>query len=261
MAEGGRRDAAAGLGRPHANVPRQDGTGWTVSCLGDDRHEGIGRRRRTPRDVKLLGVYGRMSEAMIVQSALSGARLAPPPAESRTLERELHQASRILATLEALPEAHYASALEVGPTPAGLTRRLAARCARLTVADDASRPVLEMRRRATTLPHVAVRRMSEPYDLPRGPFDLLVIADHLNPLDERAITRLALRAVEVLAEGGHCVLAHWLKDGRGLKEGRGRLIGDLKAGIFVGAAGEALQPVLRRRTPHYRLDVLERVGA
>jgi len=135
---------------------------------------------------------------------------------------------RLQAIVDTLPDSHYAAALALGATP-GLSRRLAARC------DD-----LEQLGRAAVAgvwPKVAHGH------------DLIIASDLLvgaAPVEAREFLD---RLMETLNPGGHLVLAHWLDDGGA----------DEAAALFVELADGRLAPVSRQRSPHFRLDVLERV--
>lgn len=156
--------------------------------------------------------------------------------EMRAAERFPHEDARIHAIVDALPDPRYADALGVGVN-GGLRLKLAERCARLGVVR------LNEQSGKTTPPAL----------LPAGQFNLIVLVDVLSFADEAVLDRLAAQTAEALAPEGHVVLAHWLRD-KGA-----RMAGDVAASRFVSRAGDNVQPILRRRTPHYRLDVLERV--
>lgn len=131
--------------------------------------------------------------------------------------------SRLQAIADALPDAEYVRALGVGATQ-GLHHKLAARCARL---DTAINPFVE--------PSAAE-------------FDLVVACDVLARLDAPRRDAFLTRAIAALAPGGHLVLAHWLDEADA----------DKIAADFIAMAEPHLLPVSRRKTPHYRIDVLER---
>ena len=131
--------------------------------------------------------------------------------------------SRLQAISDALPDPQYVRALGLGATH-GLQRKLAARCARL---DTAINPFLEPSANG---------------------FDLVVACDVLTRLDAPKRDAFLARAIAALGSGGHLVLAHWLDEGDA----------DKVAADFIALAEPHLLPVSRRKTPHYRIDVLER---
>jgi hypothetical protein len=135
---------------------------------------------------------------------------------------------RLQAIADTLPDAHYGAALALGATP-GLSRRLAARC------DD-----LEQLGRAA---------VAGVWPKAAHGHDLVIASDLLvgaAPVDAREFLN---RLMETLNVGGHLVLVHWLDDGGA----------DEAAALFVEIAERRLAPVSRHRSPHFRLDVLERV--
>jgi hypothetical protein len=127
--------------------------------------------------------------------------------------------SRLQAIAEALPDQSYDFALAIGST-LGLARKLSGRCVRLelTLGRD-----------------------------PTG-VNLIIASDCVAGLDQASRMALLEEAVGALKPGGHLVLAHWLDE-----EGA-----DEDAAAFIALAEDRLLPVSRRRTPHYRIDVLER---
>jgi hypothetical protein len=135
---------------------------------------------------------------------------------------------RLQAIVDTLPDARYNAALALGATP-GLSRRLADRC------DD-----LEQLGRAAVAG--VWPKAAQGHDLVIAS-DLLVGAAPVNARE------FLDRLMETLNPGGHLVLVHWLDDGGA----------DEAAALFVEMADGRLAPVSRQRSPHFRLDVLERV--
>ena len=93
-----------------------------------------------------------------------------------------------------------------------LTERLAARCDQLLAIDVAEAALATARQRLGHLPHVTLRRMEVPRELPTGTFDLLLLSEVLYYFDRddlQALARFVERAVE---PGGTILLAHWLHD-------------------------------------------------
>jgi hypothetical protein len=148
---------------------------------------------------------------------------APLPMDASPGYRAGQENSRLQAISDALPDPEYARALGLGATH-GLRRKLAARCARL---DMAINPFLES---------------------PAGEYDLIVACDVLTRLDAPKRDAFLSRAMSALKSGGHLVLAHWLDEDEA----------DKIAADFIALAETHLPPVSRRKTPHYRVDVLER---
>lgn len=127
--------------------------------------------------------------------------------------------TRFQRIMDSLPDARYARALAVGASPV-FCRKLATVCDALATSVDITR-------------------------IRGGGLDLMVVCDTLAVTDPDAFPTLANQLVNTLKPGGHLVLLHWLD-------------GDAAAAAFIHAAGPSLLPLSRQRTPHYRLDVLER---
>jgi hypothetical protein len=166
-----------------------------------------------------------------------------PRAVALQAERQPHEEARIQSILDALPDPRYADALEIG-APSWLTRKLALRCARLTLAPTARAG--EAARLLSDAPNVQI----DGAWIGRS-FNLIVVSDALTALASSERRMLAEQVAAALAPEGQIVLAHWLSE-------RGRVSGDAAAAAFIAAVGDSLLPILRRRTPHFRVDVLER---
>lgn len=92
------------------------------------------------------------------------------------------------------------------------TRRLAPRCLRLLAVDSSATALAEAKRRTRGHRNVCLRHALLPRQMPRGPFDLIVVSEilyYLRPNDLRALVP-QLRAA--LAPGGRLVILHHLKD-------------------------------------------------
>jgi len=174
------------------------------------------------------------------------AALASPPA----LAMSGYEEDRLQSALDALPDATYREAIEFSPSVTLFTRKLAQRCTRL-ISSATGAPI-----DATTLAVGAYDPLAAaliPSALPARPFNLIVFSDLLCELNDEELARVTSYALATLAPNGHCLLVHWL-NGAGAK-----LDGDTAAERLINRAGDAMQPLLRRRMPHFRVDVLERV--
>jgi hypothetical protein len=171
----------------------------------------------------------RTEDATSMDFALPLAVDAPVAAvEQARFDRAGLENCRLQAIVDTLPDTHYGAALALGATP-GLSRRLTARC------DD-----LEQLGRAA---------VAGVWPKSANGHDLVIASDLLvgaAPVDAREFLD---RLMDTLNDGGHLVLVHWLDDGGA----------DEAAALFVEIADGRLAPVSRHRTPHFRLDVLERV--
>ncbi len=150
------------------------------------------------------------------------------------------------ALVESLPQAFYERAVLLGTLLRQEAARVAEHCGRLlTLHFGTAGPKLD---RLSV--QEAIAGLS-PGARARST-DLLIIADVLGCSNEGDIGRLAALTARALPRGGHCALLHWTD---------GSLCGDSgEAGAedFVRLAQPRLQPLLRRRTPEFRLDILER---
>lgn len=170
-------------------------------------------------------------------------------------ERWDYERDKYAATLAALPRERYGSALEVGCSIGVLTLALSARCDRLLSLDAAEAPLAAARARLDGRPGVTLRRARVPEEWPAEAadgFDLIVLSEVLYYFSRDDLADVAARAVASLRPGGDAVLVHWLP------EAPYPLGGDEAVEGFLDAAGAALRPVLARREPLYRLDVLRR---
>ena len=163
-------------------------------------------------------------DAMLSATVDAGASLeADARAATYAAGHETLVDSRVDGICEALPEQRYDEALVLG-AEAALTRKLARRCERVGIARGA------------------------PSRLPEAAFDLVIACDVAGaPAQVRAA--LAESLVASMRKGAHLVVATWTDDSGA----------DDAAADFIRLAGEALAPISRRRTPYFRLDVLERV--
>ena len=164
-----------------------------------------------------------------------------------------YEQAKYAATLEALPRARYASALEVGCSIGVLTRVLAERCDALLGLDLAERALAEARARCGGLPHIRLERAQVPGQWPEGSFDLILLSEVVYFLDSADVERLAARVRGCLRSGGDVVLVHWTG------ETHYPLSGDEATERFIAAARPILRPVHATRTDAYRLDILASV--
>jgi hypothetical protein len=127
--------------------------------------------------------------------------------------------ARLQRVIDSLPDAQYARALAIGASPA-LHRKLSRFCDSLATNPDAER-------------------------IRSGRIELMIVCDALSGASAATLAQIAEQCVSALQPGGHLVLVNWLD-------------ADNAAAAVISAAGEKLLPVSRQRTPHYRVDVLER---
>jgi hypothetical protein len=197
-----------------------------------------------------------MSEAVPIFHTLShgleGLSADAAYVDVARFERDAYVEDRVHSALDALPEAEYADAIEFSHSVTPLTAKLASRTGRLVSSVGASRDIAELKT-VTAADNIQSRPFSAPFALPGRKFNLIVFTDVLSVLADPEVDRLSEYALATLAPGGHVLLVHWLNDAGA------RISGDAAAERMISRAAPTFEPILRRRMPHYRLDVLERV--
>lgn len=145
------------------------------------------------------------------------------------------------ALLEALPNAFYAHAVLLGAAISQEAQRLAERCGdlmTLSVKADA----------------VAVAAALATASGPQArAADLVIVSDLLRLGEETRLQQFAALAARALPPGGHLALLHWTDDSPFGGSG------EAATHAFVSFAQPRLQPIWRKRTPDFRVDILERV--
>lgn len=158
---------------------------------------------------------------------------------------EAFEAAKWGSLLESLPNACYAQALHLGTTVCEEAKHLAQRCGRLLSFQFAD-PCLDrevVRAAVAGSPAAAGARSA----------DLVIISDLLCAQEAEQLDRLVKWTVRLLPVGGHCALLHWAEGSpfnAASEEG---------VQAFIARSQPRLQPLLRRRTPDFRLDILERI--
>lgn len=98
--------------------------------------------------------------------------------------------------------------LEVGCAIGETTRALAPLSLRLLAVDGSSAALDEAKRRLSNLDHVRFRHAVLPRDMPRGPFDLIVVSELAYYLPAHQLPPLAARIIAALAPRGRVVVLH-----------------------------------------------------
>ncbi|MBY0448841.1 MAG: hypothetical protein K2P95_09145 [Hyphomonadaceae bacterium] len=160
---------------------------------------------------------------------------------------EAFEAAKWGSLLESLPNACYAQALHLGTTVCEEAKHLALRCGRLLSFQFAD-PCLD--REAV---RAAVAGASAATAGGARSADLVIISDLLCVQEGDQLERLVKWTLRLLPVGGHCALLHWAE---------GSPFNDASEDgvqLFIERTQPRLQPILRRRTPDFRLDILERI--
>ncbi len=162
-----------------------------------------------------------------------------------------YEDAKYQATLDALPRARYAAALEVGCSIGVLTQQLAQRCDGVMALDAAEGALKSARRRCQGLENISFARGRVPQEWPDGKFNLIVLSEVIYYLDRADIGRLADRVKGSLRAGGHVLLVHWIGDTDY------PLSGDEASELFITHMEGVARQVQKARTDRYRLDCLE----
>ena len=164
-----------------------------------------------------------------------------------------YEAAKYAATLAALPQARYSSALELGCSIGVLTRQLAPRCAHLLATDIAEAALSRARSRCADLCQITFERRDFTTAFPPGRFDLIVVSEvgyYLSGLD---LDQLRSRIASAVTPGGHVVLVHYT----GVTNYP--LSADAVHETFLARESRDWISVTAQRTESYRLDVLTRL--
>ena len=163
-----------------------------------------------------------------------------------------YEREKYAATIGALPQPGYGSALEVGCSIGVLTRRLAPRCRRLLAVDAAEAPLKEAMGRCADAPNVQFQKMFAPGQWPDGTFDLILLSEIVYYLSRDDVARLGSRIGDSLAARGDLVLVHWTD------ETDYPLTGDEAADGLIACLAGVTEVARQQRFPQFRIDVLRR---
>ena len=147
--------------------------------------------------------------------------------------------------MAALPEPHYAHALEAGCATGMLTERLAARCDTLLAVDLVPRAIERTRQRVADLAHVEARVARLPDQWPAGRFDLVVLSELGYFFYRAPWLQIVAHAVGALTPAGTIVACHWL-----------RPFAERRLSTRHVHAAIARQPGLHRHVRHLEPDFL-----
>lgn len=164
-------------------------------------------------------------------------------------ETSAYEAAKYDATLAALPQDRFVSALEVGCANGVLTTRLAQRCDALLAVDVSDTALAAARTRCADQPNVRIERRRLPAEAPTGAFDLVLLSEVVYYWDSADIVRLADYLRTCVLPGGHILLVHWIGETDYPKSGDDALA-ELHA-----ALGDAVTVVRSDRYDAYRLDL------
>jgi SAM-dependent methyltransferase len=123
-----------------------------------------------------------------------------------------YEAAKFDATIAAIDDRRYRSALEIGCAHGVLTARLAELCDTLTSIDISLRAVELARSRCAALPNVTITRCSFPAQAPDGAFDLVVLSEVVYYWDDADIERAAAAIRASAMPDCRIMLVHWTGD-------------------------------------------------
>jgi SAM-dependent methyltransferase len=123
-----------------------------------------------------------------------------------------YEAAKFDATIAAIDDRRYCSALEIGCAHGVLTARLAPLCDTLTSIDISLRAVELARSRCAALSNVTIARCSFPAETPDGAFDLVVLSEVVYYWDDADIERAAAAIRASATPDCRIILVHWTGD-------------------------------------------------
>ncbi len=123
-----------------------------------------------------------------------------------------YEAAKFDATIAAIDDRRYRSALEIGCAHGVLTARLAELCDTLTSIDISLRAVELARSRSAALSNVTITRCAFPAETPDGAFDLVVLSEVVYYWDDADIERAAAAIHASATPDCRIMLVHWTGD-------------------------------------------------
>lgn len=167
-----------------------------------------------------------------------------------------YEAKKYDASLAALPNDRYRSALEIGGSIGVLTARLAERCDALLSVDVSQKAQQQAIERCQSLANVHFQLMQVPQTYPHAQFDLTVLSEvgyYWCWEDLKKAQQLMLQHLE---PGGHLLLVHWTPYDTYYDN---PLSGDEVHDAFLVLPTSQIKHLKGDRAEKYRLDVFERL--
>lgn len=155
--------------------------------------------------------------------------------------------------LQACGKGPFGRALELACATGMVTEALAPRCLSLTAVDASPTALQEAARRLGGQRCVRFALAILPDEMPRGPFDLIVVSELLYYLRANDLRRMVARMEKALAPGGRIVLLHHLT------EFADAAVRPRAAQYYaVATLGRRLRRVFRINAGRYQVVALER---
>jgi protein-L-isoaspartate O-methyltransferase len=175
----------------------------------------------------------------------------PDPWKFATSE---YEASKYAATIAALPQSRYHSALEIGGSIGVLTEKLARICDRVLSIDVSPLAQAQAIDRCQPLPQVSFEIMNFPQEYPHQQFDLILVSEVAYYWCLEDLHLAQQRMLASLQLGGNLLLVHWLPRSPDYP-----LTGDQVHDSFLELAPTQLQHLQGQKNDKYRLDLYARV--
>jgi SAM-dependent methyltransferase len=161
-----------------------------------------------------------------------------------------YEAAKYAATIAALPDKNYQSALEIGCSIGVLTEKLAALCQSLLAIDVNEKALNQARSQCANLPNVRFRKMVIPDEFPDENFDLIIVSEVGYYLSAADWKRAGAQIISRLDLSGVVVMVHWTHFVADYPQ-----TGDAVHDSFADLSAEKLKHLDAKRTDDYRLDV------
>ncbi|MDB5071755.1 MAG: methyltransferase [Candidatus Eremiobacteraeota bacterium] len=162
-----------------------------------------------------------------------------------------YERGKYRATIDALPQPRYRSALELACSIGVFTKMLAPRCDGLLAVDVSDEALARAARRCAALPQVRFGNCDLTSEFPYGQFDLVTFCEAGFYFGPRDFARLKDAIAGALEPGGDIVLVHWTP----LVDGHAQTADDVHDAFL---SDPRFVPRLAARADTYRLDVLSR---
>lgn len=167
-----------------------------------------------------------------------------------------YEANKYKATLNALPNEKYQSALEIGCSIGVFTKLLAKRCDNLVATDVSQKALDKAIERCKNLENIHFIKAKFPQELPQEKFSLIIVSEvayYLSPED----WKLAMNKLfNITKENGNIVLCHWLPEVHDYPQ-----TGDEVHKSFAKLMTGKMKNIFKKREENYRIDVWEKLDS
>ncbi len=170
-----------------------------------------------------------------------------------SFETSPYEKAKYEATIAALPNEKYNTALEIGCSIGVLTEMLAKRCNHLLSTDISEAPLQKARQRLQTFSNVEFQIAAIPDDYPGQKFDLVMMSEVGYYLSKPDLEKAKQKIVASLLENGNLILVHWLPFVPDYP-----ITGDEVHELFL-ESDNRLKHLWGKREEKYRIDVFQKV--